>query len=414
MSQTNSSRSAFSPTTMLALILVSFVCVTGLVLLSSMEPELRSGNDGRAHALSKSSVGYSAIVSLTRVLRHPVSLARRQLEQEESRPTLILTPPSSTDADQLLDYNYTVAPIVLMLPKWQAEQDPQKPGWVKLVGVVPTELVKDLIPEEWQGSAFEMKESNGTRNVALRYQSFVRNQAADLGASKPIKYLRTISGSNWFTIVPGPDGGAVIAKHKDLNLYVVSDPDLFNNAGLADLNQARLLGYFLEDIGVGERAVAFDLTFNGFQRQPSISRLALEPPLLGATLCVLLAGILIAFQAATRFLPPRPEARALSLGKRALADNTAALIRMGKREPRMAIPYAMLIRRQVMKAMGIAQNEDTAALHETLDRAGALRNSQTRFSDLFANAGSVATISQLIKVVEDLHQWKQEMTRERQ
>jgi hypothetical protein len=64
--------------------------------------------------------------------------------------------------------------------------------------------------------------------------------------------------------------------------------------------------------------------------------------------------------------------------------------------------------------MGIASNENTTALHETLDRAGALRKSQSRFSDLLSDAGSVATTSQLIKVAADLHQWKQEMTRERQ
>jgi hypothetical protein len=379
-----------------------------------MEPELRSGNDGRAHALSKSSIGYSAMVSLTRVLRHPVSLERKQLKQDTSRATLILTPPSSTDSGQLLEYKHTAAPIVLVLPKWLAEQDPRKPGWVKLVGAIPAEDLKDLVPNEWRGFPFDVKETKGTKNVAMKYQSFVRNQAADFGLSKPIKNLRTVSGSNWFTIVAGPNGGAIIAKHKDRNLYVIADPDLFNNAGLADLNRARLLGHFLNDIGVDEKAVAFDLTLNGFQRQPSVTRLALEPPLLGATLCVILAGILIAFQAATRFLPARLEARALSLGKRALADNTAALIRMGKREPRMAIPYATLIRRQVMKAMGIASNENTTALHETLDRAGALRKSQSRFSDLLSDAGSVTTTSQLIKVAEDLHQWKQEMTRERQ
>jgi hypothetical protein len=408
------SNNAFSPTTMLALVLVSFVCVTGLALLSAMEPELRSGNDGRAHALSKSSVGYSAMVSLTRVLRHPVSLERNQLKQDSSRATLILTPPSSTDADQLLDYKYSAGPIVLILPKWQAQKDPKKPGWVELVGNLTVDDLRELVPNEWRGIPFDVKEAKGVRNVALRYQSFVRNQAADLGPSKPIKNLRTISGSNWFTIVPGPEGGAIIAKHKDRNLYIVADPDLFNNAGLAELNRARLLGHFLNDISVGERAVAFDLTLNGFQRQPSVTRLALEPPLLGATLCLLLAGILMAFQAATRFLPTRQEARTLSLGKRALADNTAALIRMGKREPRMAIPYATLIRRQVMKAMGIASNENTTALYETLDRAGTLRKSQSRYSDLVSEAGSVTTTSQLIKVAADLHQWKQEMTRERQ
>lgn len=124
MSQTQSSNPAFSSTTMLALVLVSFVCVTGLALLSSMEPELRSGNDGRAQALSKSSIGYSAMVSLTRVLRHRVSLERNQLKQDTSRATLILTPPSSTDSEQLLEYKYTAATIVLVQPNQNSTSHP--------------------------------------------------------------------------------------------------------------------------------------------------------------------------------------------------------------------------------------------------------------------------------------------------
>ena len=413
MSTKPATSSAFSPTTMLALILVSLLCVTGLALLSSFEPELKSGNDGAAHALSKSSVGYSGMVSLTRGLNYDVSVTRYELDEDDDPAILILTPPVSTDYDLIESYVHA-GPTILILPKWAAQRDPKRSGWANLRGTLAPSLIKDMIPVAWRDFPFAVQQQEKAQTVALAYTSAITQKVDDLGTSLLIKNPQTIKGPSWETIVPGPNGGAFIAKLADKDIYVVADPDFFNNSGLAKLDQARLLDHFLTDIAVDGNAVAFDLTFNGFQRQPNLTRLALEPPLLGVTLCILLAGILIGFQAATRFLPPKPAVRALSLGKSALAANTAALIRMGKREPRMAIPYANLIRRQVMKTIGIPPMEDKEALNQSLDRAGALTKNKTRFSDLMKRAEEVGNTENLIKVADSLHQWKQEMTRERQ
>jgi hypothetical protein len=67
----------FSFTTMLALVLVGVVCMAGIALLSAYEPELKSGNDGQAHALSKSSVGYLALTRLLDKEGIAVDLNRR-------------------------------------------------------------------------------------------------------------------------------------------------------------------------------------------------------------------------------------------------------------------------------------------------------------------------------------------------
>ena len=56
---------AFSPMVMLVLVLVGCVSLAGLGLLAAYEPELRSGDNGQGHALSRSAVGFAAKVSST-------------------------------------------------------------------------------------------------------------------------------------------------------------------------------------------------------------------------------------------------------------------------------------------------------------------------------------------------------------
>jgi hypothetical protein len=404
----------FSAKTMITLVLVSLVSLLGLALLSAYEPELKSGNDGATHALSKSSVGYAGMVQLLVNLGEATLLSRKEVGDDQERATLVIAPTLNTDPDQIADISH-FGPLVVLLPKWSAASSQERRGWSEIVGRVPTRDALRLLPEEWLGPDGQttLTQSDGAQRIVFSYRSFVKDVAVQLGQSQPIKSLRVISGENWITVLAGPTGGAIIAKHKSKNIYVVADPDLFNNAGLSNLANARLLRHFLDDIRE-EDPIIFDLTLNGFQRQPNLARVAIEPPVLGATLCMALAGILVGLQAAVRFLPPATGVRAVALGKRALADNTAGLIRMGRREHRMALPFAQLVKRQVAKAISAPANLDPVALTATLDRVSEMSKSQLRFSHLEAQAGAASTSQDLIKVAKDLYLWKQETTRERQ
>ena len=55
---------AFSPMAMIVIVLVGVVSFAGLGVLSAYAPELKKGDNGGAHALSRSSVGYAATVRL--------------------------------------------------------------------------------------------------------------------------------------------------------------------------------------------------------------------------------------------------------------------------------------------------------------------------------------------------------------
>ena len=81
-------------------------------------------------------------------------------------------------------------------------------------------------------------------------------------------------------------------------------------------------------------------------RQPSLIRLAVEPPFLAMTLALIAAALLAGLHGAVRFGQPRREERAIALGKAALVENSAGLIRLARREARLGAAYADVVRRR--------------------------------------------------------------------
>jgi hypothetical protein len=409
------SASAFSPVTMIIMVLVGVVCLAGISLISAFEPELKSGNDGQAHAMSKSSVGYFALTRILEDAGYDVDRNRAGiLDDVNAYSTVLLTPKLGTASETLLDF-FREGPTVIILPKWYVRPDRENRGWMKLAIAMPTSEVFDILPADLQKDS-KLDETDKLMPVSLTIKSATTEGVDSYGSTKPITSLRTLSGPQWIPLVAGPNGGAVIAKKKDLNVYVIADPDILNNAAMSNFGTVDMLETFLLDIASeeDEGPIVFDLTLNGFQKKPNIGRLLIQPPLLGATLCFVLTAILIALQAATRFLPPKEATRVVALGKKALADNTAGLIRMGRREHRMSLPYANMMKRIVMKAVGAPASLDPAAQTAMLDRVSELSNSNLRFSTLVGEAGSASNPTDLVKIASELHRWKQETTRERQ
>src|SRR5690606_4482042 len=123
--------------------------------------------------------------------------------------------------------------------------------------------------------------------------------------------------------------------------YVLADPDLISTHGLKTLNGARPAAALVSIVRPERSSVVFDLTLHGLQRARNVLRLMLEAPLLGMTLALAALAALAGFQAAVRFGRARDAGRVIALGKRGLADNTAALVRLARREHHMAARYAL-------------------------------------------------------------------------
>jgi hypothetical protein len=290
-----------------------------------------------------------------------------------------------------------------VMPKWQVGPDIRSPGWVTKIGPQDADAVAKILDKRLVGVT--ISHDKGSAPVQLT------GLPGGVSTTGPIDQLQTLGGDP-DPMVKDACGRAILSESADGRLFVLSDPDLLNTQGLKDLSTARAGVALVQMLRKGDGPIVFDVTLNGFKRSRNLLKLAFQPPFLGATLCLAAAALLMALQALTRFGAPRRAGRAIALGKQALADNSAGLIRLARREPRMAGRYLDLTRAAVAKALGagrLNEAELTALLDRVAERAGA----HHRLFALAAEAKTVKDRAGLMRLARNLYQWKTEMIGER-
>jgi hypothetical protein len=409
----------FSPRTVLAMILAGVFAFSALVVLSTYAPDLQSGDDGRAHALSRSAIGYGGMVRLLGSLGEPVLVTRR-VQIDQAPALLVLAPDAGVDRQVYLDAVVTLSTTLLAPPKWQAGPDPRRKGWIGGLKPLPAPELDGLL------TTLNLRKTAVTvdKGVAVHRLTGVPGEvmAGQVIQTGPIASLRTLSGPGLTPVLVDERGRTVLGRRGKAEAYVLSDPDLLNTMGLKDVRTARAgveILRTLRDRGAEDQensTIAFDVTLNGFARSKSVLKLAFEAPFVGATLCLVAAALLMGLHAAARFRAVRRGERVLALGKAALIDNSAGLIRMAGREPAMAPRYAELQRAAAIRALGgqrAGAPLEGQALDDFLDRQGQRFGAADSASSLDAETRTVRTLGDLMKVASRWHQWRLEMTRER-
>lgn len=395
---------AFSPRTVLALVIVGIVSLAGLAVLSAYAPDLRGGQDGRAHALSKSAVGYAGAPILMKAAGAPVVVSRVR-PRRPAESVVVLTPDPGLSPQELQAYPKGGLTLIV-LPKWWATRDPIRQGFVRKVGVMKGERGLTALLASYAPKTTVTYRAGRSRPV-LRGAGgpFPTETALRVGE---IDSLATISGEGWTPLLVDEQGRAVLVRStKTPSIWVLAEPDLLNNQGLASRDTARAAMLVLDAARQDERPLLFDVTLNGYERGRGLGRLMLEPPWLAATLIAVAAGVLMGLHALARFGQPRRRGRAFALGARALVDNSADLIRTAKKEHELAPAYAALTRAAVMRGAGGHLAEE-GWLDELAARRGAASP-----AELAAEAETAANRDDLLAVARKLYEWRGEMTRER-
>lgn len=400
-------RHPFRPGMVLALVLVAVFSLSALGALSAYAPEMNNGDDGRGHALSRSAIGYGGLVKLLKGIGRPVLLSRGSLRGGARDGLLILTPPLGREDDAFETLRWEAGSVLVVLPKWEALPDMTRQGWVRDGGFMTPGDSLSVLPEALREGLVLTEDKAET---SLRLTGGGGRLIAHGG---PVRSLRTLSGPGWTPVIMDGAGRALVLTHEDTGLYVLSDPDLLNTQGMNQPAKARAALALLDTLGSPDQVIAFDLSLNGFARPRSVLRLLLEPPLLGFTLCLLFAAGLVGWQAMIRFQPHRHSRRAVALGKKALADNTAALVRLARREHAMAAPYAELVRAQAARAVAAPPSLSKEATIALLDRLAKRQGADTTFAEMSAEADKARTAGDLMSVARSLMRWKLEMTRGR-
>jgi hypothetical protein len=377
--------SPFSPGKM-ALVLLVGAGAFLLLLYALAEGWTGDTNDrNTAHANSNALNGFKGLVTLLEERDYDVSLSRNR-DMGEIDALLVLTPSTDTDPDELqnvLEQRRYLGPTLVILPKWASAPLPNEApegtpdDWVQLgfgIGAAWFEQVDDLEP-----MTLRVGETHGWRGLGL---------TGDLPVNITAQAITEIPDKQLFPLVRDTEGDLLAGYwnrngyHPDLAeaagvqfsdeewdnqdeelwpLVIVAEPDLFNNYGLADRNRAllalNLIELTLEDYDL---PIVFDMTMPGFGGGENLLTLAFRPPFLAATLCLLLAALVIAWRAFRRFGPPLAEIPAFTHGKTQLARNGAALVERTRRWHLLGAPYAVLVSRRIATALHIREADEMA------------------------------------------------------
>jgi hypothetical protein len=392
----------FRGRTVLIMIAVGVLAFAGLAVLSVYAPSLRSGNDGGGHSLSKSAVGFAGAVKLFRGLGDPVIVSRGDTPGIARSGLMIITPTPAHDARAIRSVVFEGRRLVVM-PKWIYAPNPTRPGWVLKGEALPlSDLEKKGVLDAYARTAALQRHSGVTRPT-LR---FADGRTMTAG---PVDRFQTLQADGLVALVSDDRGDVILARTRDRKVYILSDPDLLNTMGLKSLETARAADAMV-DLVRPAGPLIFDVSLHGFKRSRSLLALALEPPFLGGTLCAVAAALLAGIAAAIRFGPVRRARPPYAMGKGALVENTAGLIRMARREHRMAEGYARLCRDLAARAVGAPRQLEPAQLDAFLDRLSAQRGAPL-FTDLMTAARQAGSLPDLIAVARNLYDWRLEMTR---
>jgi hypothetical protein len=362
--------------------------------------------NGGAHAASNGLTGFAGLARLLEDRGHDVSLSRTEARLDEDS-LLVLTPRIFADGERIADIieqrRYT-GPTLLILPKWltmptagiSSVEAPE--GWVILSGAQPPawiEHIEGLGEVKLEIAERKRWEGMGLAGALPDSESALALQAASLSTPDRTSVLPLVTDENGDVLAgylndhgayPLLDDAAGYSPGDEVDedlwpVVIVAEPDLMNNYGLADRDRAQLaltiVEATLEDY---ELPVVFDLTFPGLGQSENLLTLAFRPPFLAATLCLLLAALVIAWRALRRFGPPVAEAPALAMGKRQLARNGAGLIERAKRLHLLGPPYAALVAARIASALGIREAAP-AAREAAIDRALAARGIAGDFAE---------------------------------
>ncbi|KCZ96723.1 hypothetical protein HPO_18595, partial [Hyphomonas polymorpha PS728] len=353
------SESPFSARVVAILMAIAVFSFGGVMVMAGWAPELRDRNQAGDHPYSTSALGYNGFVRLMEAQGYPVSVSRleRNLETRDWG-LMIVTLPAYGKFDVIEETGFQL-PALVVLPKWYGRADPLNPARQADTRFIDARDLNDRLRTIYPDAEI------------LRIAPSVEVRGTfEPGAVKPDVRLQLIRSAALETVV-GTAQGALVAYDPGRGLYILSDPDMISTFGLARVENAVFATRLVNHLRSSQNEpILMDATLHGFARSENLLKMLFSVPYIGATLVALASALLLGWAAVVRFGPPAREARAIALGKQALADNTAGLVTMARREMKMAPGYASLIRRRLALALGLPRSLPEAQLTEMFDRLG--------------------------------------------
>jgi hypothetical protein len=393
---TQSSANPFRTRTVLILVAAGFILALGFLLVSAYGDRVDRQRGNVPSPASRFATGFYGLTKLVELSGGTVSLSS-DLEERPERGILILTPNIGTKSEEIRQaMGAHDGPILVILPKWVAVPIKDRPNREqRLTTVSPERLVAMLAQTV---TIAPHSEKAGTR---LRYSSALTGSPFRIDGE-----IQAVESDKLVPLIVAPDGASVLSQVGASGTYILADPDLLNNHGLAHRQNARAALALLATLNPDTPGtVIFDTMLPYGSGGRNLLQLAFEPPFAGVSIALLIAALLAGIATLARFGPVRREARAVPFGKAALIDNIVSLARRARRTREGGSAYADAIRDWAARRLALPRTLQGEALDAQLDAIP----TTTSYANATQQVRGATTETELLHAAQALDDWRKEV-----
>ncbi len=410
--QTPADAPAFSRTAITLVVGAIIASLVGMVVLSVFLDDIAGKPSAAPDGYSVSALGHRGLVEVLRDLDVPVVVSRNRSEAKAKQGLLVIAepvvPPGDEDAAGKLERMVAGAKhVLLVLPKWYGAAARNNRHWLgEVAPLPPAEIRAVLVALEIDGS-IERANPRGTHEDAAGLGK------PDFRVHDVIDIAQVVTGNDdetHYTI----DGGALVFTTYvgDTEVTVVTDPDIFNNAGLTRPGNAAFAVTLIDELRDGG-PVVFDETLHGFAEEPSFWKALFRFPLALITLHVTLLLIVVVWAGSGRFGPKTSALPPLAAGKEYLVRNTAALLRLAGHHGHALERYLAAALEAVRQELHAPRDLTPADLAAWLERMRVARGGSISYPalrDEVAEAINTRNARAVLAAADRVHRWRLEMT----
>lgn len=399
-------KNPFSRTAVTIILVVTLLSLGAAVALTVIgsDPNKNTVSAG-ADSYSVSAIGHRGLVEILEKLDIPVLKSRGDSAHKAEKGLLIIIEPTVSDEpskQRLRDLVKAAPRVLVVLPKWYGSAAIGA-SWIDEAYLLPHAEIDDVL------HSLGLQYTTSISRIGKESMTF----SGDVAASPVIRYnpqTVDVAGNITPLVRDHWDHALLYRDHvagSEKYVYVLSDPDVLNNHGLRNPDNARFAINLIDQLREGG-PVVIDEVIHGYAQAPSLLRTLFRFPLVLATMQVLICALLAIWAAMVRFGPKKAAPPPIAPGKDFLIQNTAALLRYGGHHANALQRYlvqSVAAVRHALHAPALAPTQLTT----WLENVRKIRGGTISLIDLEREAQTADSPQRTVEVADRVYRWRMEM-----
>jgi hypothetical protein len=368
--------------------------------------EVRGPDPTGPSTYSRSAIGHAGIAEVLQRFGLPVvKSSHNSLDKLSAGSVLVIAEPRlGKESEQSIRALLRAETVLLVLPKWTGQPSQQTAGWIRNA------------QERVSADAQSVLALVAPRAQVVRDRGEVMWTTNALGIAPDLAPPTQLIRAPALRAIIGGEPGMLVAeiRERDQRIWILSDPDVIANHGLARDGNAALAVALLRHLRSGDGSIVFDETVHGYSARPANPLLLMfRFPFVVATLQGLIAVALLLWASLARFGSAQTAPPPLSAGRSGLLQSMAQLIEHTGHQQVMVARYVQETVRDAARQLHAPRGLGGEALVEWLGRVGNARGASVDCGALIRRANELGQgrreARTLVRLARDAHRWKREI-----